>query len=241
MVRGSDRRGGSGARADLPALLLLSVILLATVLIGCSDRPGTGTGAPTPATTEIGGTTTPTGALSRLAPGGEVVGLVPNVPLTLDEVRGLGGDLGGDVIAVFRTDYTCIRPLTFGAPEWEPEPSRFAYMDAGGIRERRMAAVDAGLSPPITGWHIAESYWLHWEDQWARAQDPGVEFEALAIYLPAGSATTLSDDPRFAAVTVLPSRRTDSLSPDFSGELLLETEEFTGGSLSSPPIPDCAS
>lgn len=124
-------------------------------------------------------------------------------------------------------------------PDWLPEPSRFAYADAGSIRERRIAAVDAGLSPPITGRLIAESYWLHWEDQWVKAQDPGVLFEAAAVYVHEASVDGLREDPRFRAVEFIPHRRTDSLDPSFPGELLLESEEFGQGLLSDLAPPDC--
>jgi hypothetical protein len=226
---------------SLALVILVAAAAVVTALSACTDAPGADTTGPASATTADPRTTTLADAMSRLTPGGEVAGLVLKDVLTLDEVRELGADLGGDLIAVFRADYACVRPITFGAPEWEPEPSRFSYVDAEDIRARRVAAVDAGLSPPITGWAIAESYWLHWEDQWNRAQDSGVAFEAVAVYLPPGSVERLSDDPRFTAATLLPSRRTDTLSPSFAGELLLETEEFPPDLLSSPPTPDCGS
>ena len=179
--------------------------------------------------------------LSRTQAGGVVVGVVFESPRTLDEVRTIGSGLGGDLIALYGTDYACVRPITGGAPDWRPEPSRFAYVDAESIRERRIAAVDAGLSPPITGWLIAESYWLHWEDQWTKAQEPGVLFEAAAVYVLEATVDGLREDPRFRAVEVIPHRRTDSLDPSFPGELLLESEEFGEGLLSDPAPPDCGS
>jgi hypothetical protein len=242
-ARGTRGRLWCGRRGRTPAMPLLGVVLVAVFAIGLSACSSTSTtvasGPAAPETLPDDSTTVVTPTLSRLTAGGEVVGLVMREPLSLERVREVGAGLGGDVIAVFRTDYACVRPITFGAPDWVAEPSRFAYVDAHGIRERRIAAVDRGLSPPITGWAIAESYWLHWEDQWSQAQETGTTFEAAAVYLPAGSSEDLSADPRFKAVVALPSRRTDSLSPDFPGELLLESEEFPPGLLSEPPIPDC--
>ena len=84
------------------------------------------------------------------------------------------------------------------------EPTRFAYVDAGGIRERRLAA-SGDLAPPITGIHISESFWNKWEDQWAQAQEAGVLLEAVAVYLP---RELVADGPPagFRAVVRLPWR-----------------------------------
>jgi hypothetical protein len=50
--------------------------------------------------------------------------VVPQEPLSLDEARALGEELGGDVVALFCTDLACLRPIAEIA-EWSPESSRF--------------------------------------------------------------------------------------------------------------------
>ena len=82
--------------------------------------------------------------------------------------------------------------------------------------------------------HISVSYWEHWEDQWEQAQKPGVLFEAMALYVREAWLGSLRSDERFRAVEIIEHRRTDSLSPDYPGELLLEWEGFPEGHLSTP-------
>jgi hypothetical protein len=227
------------------ASVALALLIWAIVPAGCADttpatrstRDATTAAQTAPDAADAGVDAPPQ---SRTEPGGVVVAVVPREPMPLEAALALGPELGGDVIAVFRTDYACVRPATGGLPEWSPEPSRFAYVEAGGIRERRLATVDSGLSPPITGWLIAESYWLHWEDQWEQAQRPGVTFDAVAVYVPEVVAGALAADPRFQEVVELPHRRTDSLDPSYAGELLLQSEELPPGILGPAPIPDCS-
>lgn len=234
-------------RVVIPAViaLLAALVLIGAGLSESTAKPGSAVVAPsalrtqsTPWLAAVLDTETPD-PFSRSDPGGVVVGVVFDHPLTLNEALAFGPGLGGDPIAVFRTDYACVRPITWGGPDWVPEPSRFAYVEAERIRERRIAAVNAGLSPPISGWSIAESYWLHWEDQWRKAQKTGVLVEALAVYVPEDSVDGLADDERFRSVEIVPHRRTDSLDPDFLGELLLDSEDFPPGVLSQPDAPTC--
>jgi hypothetical protein len=118
------------------------------------------------------------------------------------------------------------------------EPTRFAYVDAEGIRERRLAT-SGSLAPPITGIHISQSYWDRWEDQWAQAQGDGVLVEAVAVYLPQDLPAG-GPPAGFEAMVALSSRRTDTLDPAaYAGELLLESEDFPAGYLSDPEPPTC--
>jgi hypothetical protein len=211
--------------------------LLAVALLGAScggdASPGTTAGATT-------GTTTPAGCRYYDLEGCALYGLVLPQPLpTADALAAVAG-LPGVAIAVWRRDPACVRDVSMGPPG-EPVPtypSRFAYVDAGGIRERRLAT-DGSLAPPITGLHISESYWSHWEDQWAQAQGPGVLVEAVAVYLPRDQ---VADGPPsgFRALVRLPWRRTDTFDPEaYSGELMLESEGFPAGYLSEPEPITC--
>ena len=202
--------------ASLGALGLIA----AAWLVGCGDYAGSGSSQPGPSAR----------AITREDPSGVVAGLVFKQPVSLDEARSLGRELAGDLIAVYRTDYAAVQPITNGMPDWEPEPSRFAYVDAGQIQEGRLAAIEAGDAPPITGFHISASYWEHWEDQWRHAQEPGVRFEAVALYLRESSLAAARSDPRFRAVEIIPHR----YLPDYR-EVVLESEGFPPGRLSEPP------
>jgi hypothetical protein len=225
-VRGIGGICWTKPRLGVPFVLAIVAVFL---LAGCGD------GATT-ATSQAGSSL---GPITREAPSGVVAGLVLKQPVSLDEARLLAGELGGDLIALYRTDHVCVQPITMGMPEWRPEPSRFAYFEAEKIRERRLAATNAGLSPPITGMHISVSYWEHWEDQWTQAQASGVRFEAVGIYLSEEALAAARSDSRFRAVEAIPHRRTDSLSPDYPGELLLESEAFPPGILTEPKPIDC--
>lgn len=139
--------------------------------------------------------------------------------------------LPGVAVAVWRTDFACTLQATMGAPGPVPtEQTRFAYVDAAGIRERRLAT-SGDVAPPISGIHISQSFWDRWEDQWAQAQEAGVLVEAVAVYLP---REIVADGPPegFRALVRLPWRRTDTLNASvYAGELLLESEEFPTGYL----------
>ena len=143
--------------------------------------------------------------------------------------------LPGVAVAVWRTDFACTLQASMGAPGPVPtEPTRFAYVDAEGIRERRLAT-SGSVAPPITGIHISQSYWDRWEDQWAQAQEAGVLVEAVAVYLPAGSGGRRAPRPASGPWSAVPWRRTDTLDPAvYAGELLLESEDFPAGYLSEP-------
>jgi len=212
--------------ATVTRTLTLIVVAGAILLLaGCGDYSGSGSSQP-------GSTNRP---ITREDPSGVVGGLVFTQPVSLEEARSLGTELGGDLIALYRTDYAFVRPDTVGAPDGKPEPSRFAYVDAGKIRERRLAAYSSGLAPPISGGFILESWWEHLEDQWAHAQEPGVRFAAMALYLRKPALAALRSDTRFRAVETIPYGRTDSLSSDYPGDLLLESEAFPAGVLTEPP------
>jgi len=202
---------------------------------GCSDD----TTAPSttgPETTGTTGTTPTTAAACGYydVEGCALYGLVLAAPRPTAEALVAVADLPGVPIAVWRTDFTCTLQANMGAPGPVPtEPTRFAYVDAGGIRERRLAT-SGDLAPPITGIHISESFWNKWEDQWAQAQEAGVLVEAVAVYLP---RELVADGPPagFRAVVRLPWRRTDTLDPSaYPGELLLDSEGFPAGYLTEP-------
>ncbi|MBM3695679.1 MAG: hypothetical protein FJW79_07080 [Actinobacteria bacterium] len=170
-----------------------------------------------------------------------VYGLVLPTPLPTAAALAAVAGLPGVAVALWRSDFACVLDITMGPPG-EPVPtypSRFAYVDAAGIRARRMDT-EGSLAPPITGLHISQSYWNHWEDQWAQAQEEGVLIEAVAVYLP---REFVADGPPsgFRVMVRLPWRRTDTLDPAlYAGELLLESEMFPAGYLSSPAEPACA-
>ena len=212
------------------AIAPLAAVLL---LAACGEAPST-TGADGPTTT------TPAGCAYYDIAGCALYGLVLAQPLpTADALAAVAG-LPGVAVAVWRADLVCVLDTTM-QPPGEPatrSPSRFAYVDAGGLRERRLATSGV-VAPPITGLHISESYWNRWEDQWARAQENGVLVEALALYLP--SATVAAGPPDgFRAVLPLPWRRTDTLDPAaYPGELLVESEGFPNGYLSEPAPLTC--
>ena len=166
-------------------------------------------------------------------------GLVLPAPLpTADALDAVAG-LPGVAVAVWRADFACTLQASMGAPGPVPtEPTRFAYVDAEGIRERRLAT-SGSLAPPITGIHISQSYWDRWEDQWAQAQGDGVLVEAVAVYLPQDLAAG-GPPAGFEAMVALPWRRTDTLDPAaYAGELLLESEDFPAGYLGDPEPLTC--
>lgn len=216
------------------ALLILAFALLAA---GCGDD------ATAPSTSDPGttGTTAPTPVACGYydVEGCALYGLVLPAPQPTAQALAAVAGLPGVPIAVWRADFTCTLQANMGAPGPVPtEPTRFAYVDAGGIRERRLAT-SGDLAPPITGIHISESYWNRWEDQWAQAQEAGVLVEAVAVSLP---RELVADGPPagFRAMVRLPWRRTDTLNPDaYAGELLLESEDFPAGYLSDPEPPLC--
>ncbi len=216
-----------------PAARLL--LALAVLAAGCCDD-ATAPSTTGPGTTGTTGTTPTTAAACGYydVEGCALYGLVLAAPRPTAEALAAVAGLPGVAIAVWRADFTCTLQANMGAPGPVPtEPTRFAYVDAGGIRERRLAT-SGDLAPPITGIHISESFWNKWEDQWAQAQEGGVLVEAVAVYLP---RELVADGPPagFRAVVRLPWRRTDTLDPSvYPGELLLETEDFPAGYLSEP-------
>lgn len=227
---------------------LIAAVAVAALAAACGDHAGSpwspgDTAAPTSSTTS----TTPgaTAAASSCAyydtDGCALYGLVLPGPLLLEEALTAASGLPGVPIAVYRRDPVCVLEVSMlppGAPGSETlVASRFAYVDAEGIRQRRLAT-SGSVAPPITGMHISESYWNHWEDQWARAQEPGVLIEAVAVYLPAESVAD-GAPPGFRAVVRIPWRRTDSTDPSYAGELLVESEGFPAGYLSEPAPLDC--
>jgi hypothetical protein len=229
---------------------LILVFLLATALAACGGEESVFSTQGTQAA-DTSGTPAPENSATVTTPGPTcayydvegcaLYGLVLPTPLpTADALAAVVG-LPGVPIALWRTTYTCVLAITMEPPGGPNEgaltASRFAYVDAEGIRQRRMAT-EGVVAPPITGLFISESYWSHWENQWAQAQQPGVLVEAIAVYLP---ATAVADGPPsgFRAVVRIPWRRTDSTDPSYTGELLLETEAFPAGYLSEPPPITC--
>lgn len=175
--------------------------------------------------------------------GCDVFGFVLTEAAALEPAIALVGVHGGTAIAIYRADSACVLERVFGPPlPDEPRPqvaSRFAYVDAGQIRVRRLNATGSGQSPPITGIHISESYWNHWEDQWARAQEKGVMVSAVTAYLPLSRVDDVEADVRIGSVVMVPSRRTDSLDLSYPGELLLREETFPEGHLDPIEDPAC--
>lgn len=217
--------------------LLLGAALLST---GCGDDGGVFGSIP-----ESGDGSTSagdTGCSREVVEGCDLFGVVFSDPMELDEALGFVESFAGVAVAVYRVDAVCVPDISFTAmppdpPEWVP--SRFAYVDAGEIRERRLAATNAGLSPPITGGHISESYWAQWEEEWRLAQAEGVLIAAVGFYTSQDVALTMSRDPGVAGVVTIPSRRTDSLDPSYAGELFVESKDFPAGYLDPAPSIDC--
>jgi len=218
------------------AALLAALALLAA---GCGDEAVSPTSAPSGSTS----TTAPEAQACGYydVEGCALFGLALPTPLPTAAALAAVAGLPGVAVALWRSDFACVLDITMGPPG-EPVPtypSRFAYVDAAGIRARRMDT-EGSLAPPITGLHISQSYWNHWEDQWAQAQEEGVLIEAVAVYLP---REFVADGPPsgFRVMVRLPWRRTDTLDPAlYAGELLLESEMFPAGYLSSPAEPACA-
>lgn len=224
--------------------LLLVLILLAA---GCGDDAGTTTTPTAPATvaeqttgTTATTTTTPAGPTSCTrddVDGCGVFGFVLPEPLPLDAALEAVAGLPGVPIAVYRTDRVCVLDIDMmPGPEDERVTSAFAYVDARGIRDRRLTASNSGLAPPITGLHTSSDYWDQWEDEWDQAQGPGVLIQAVAVYLP---ETVAAGAAGFTAMVPIPSRRTDSTDPSYPGELLLESKRFPAGHLTEPEPLDC--
>lgn len=219
-----------------PAAVLLPAVML---LAACGNGASSATTASTIVTTVTGATTTASlGCDYYDVEGCALYGLVLPAPLATAEALAAVTGLPGVPIAVWRTDFVCVREAGMGAPGPVPTvPSRFAYVDAEGIRERRLAT-SGNVAPPITGIHISQSFWDRWEDQWAQAQQEGVLVEAVAVYL---RREFLADGPPagFRAIVRIPWRRTDTIDPSYTGELLLQSEGFPAGYLSEPATVTC--
>lgn len=230
----------------------LAVVVAVLMAAGCGDDGSVFGSVPE----SRGSTSESTGSVpdsTGSVPGGErcvredvdgcvLMGVVFVEPVALDEALAAAEGFGGEAIAVYRTDAVCVPDISYTAfPPDPPEPvaSRFAYVDAEGIRERRLEANNAGLSPPITGQHISESFWNQWEEEWRLAQQEGVLIAAVAVYVASDAAATIAADARTAAVVPVPSRRTDSLDPSYAGELLVESKAFPTGHLDPAPSIDC--
>jgi len=204
------------------------VLILALTAVGCGD--------PATLVETSGGEATLT-CTRQTVEGCTMVGLRFDPPLALADALGVAADLPGTAMAVYRTDAVCVPDVQFSPVDGPGSvASRFAYVDAAGIRERRVAAVDGGLAPPISGWHISQAYWDQWEAEWAKAQGSGVQIEGIAVWA-STSAAAGTADPRVVLTVDLPWRWTDSLDPSYPGELLLDGKGFPG--LGAPTPPDC--
>lgn len=234
----------------------LRVALVLSVLgSGCVEDAGPlVTAAPTPGATSASADATG-GPASPDSPGAAdlsscrrddvegcvLLGLALQPALTLEEALLLGPALGGENIAVFRAEPACVPAVSFTPGGGGGlEPSRFAYVDAEQIEERRLAAVQAGLSPPITGYHISQSYWDHWEAEWAAAQARGTSITAVIVYVPETRLEAAAADDRVAAAVPVVGRRTDSLDPSYPGELLVDSASELGALLGEMPVKDCS-
>lgn len=168
-----------------------------------------------------------------------VFGLVLTEPVSTADALAIASDLQAVPIAVWRTDFTCVKGASAGLPGPLPEArSRFAYVNADQIRDRHLDA-SGSVAPPITGLHIFESYWGKYVDEWTQVQQSGVLLEAIAVYLPDDSAGSLAADPRFREVVTFGDYawRTESLSPSYTGELVIDG--FPSGYLSTPAGLSC--
>lgn len=218
----------------------LAIVILFLALPGCGDDEtvlvDTATGPTESAGTIPDGTATV--CTRETVEGCTMAGLRFDPPLPLSEALAVASDLGGTPIAVYRTDRVCVPDIQF-SPVDEPGKvaSRFAYVDADAIARRRMAAVDGGLAPPITGIHISQSYWAQWNSEWSSAQRTGVQIEGVAVWMADEAVSGVTSDPRVVEAVTLAWRWTDSVDPGYPGELLMDGRAFPG--LSMPASPDC--
>jgi hypothetical protein len=219
------------------AVLALALVMVAT---GCGDpalQTERGeTAATATSSTSTTTTTSPEAALTdcrrETVAGCTMLGLRVDPPLPLADALAVAAAEGGTSIAVYRTDAVCVPDVSFSLGE-DPEQvaSRFAYVDAPEIARRRQEASGQGLAPPISGFHISQSYWDSWNAEWRAARSPGVLIEGVAVWIDADAAIT---DPAVAEVVGLRWRRTDSIDASYSGELLMESEAFPGLSEAAP-------
>jgi hypothetical protein len=219
----------SAPRSAIGGLIASTLILTA----GCGQATPAGSGS---ASGSSGAAACPLDRLDGCA----VFGLVLEQAAPLGEALSIASGYG-TALAVYPEDWACTLSISMappGAPETR-EATRFAYVDAAGIRARRLAAAGSGQAPPITGMFISESYWDHWEDQWDMAQEPAVAIAAVAVYMPPSREAQAAEDPGLRAVVPIPSRRTDSLIASYAGELLLQEESFPAGYLPDVPAPAC--
>lgn len=101
-------------------------------------------------------------------------------------------------------------------------------MDPQEIYDRYGAAEKAGLIGPTSAvWTLSPSE--HSTQQWAKAQEPGVRFEALAVYLRESDLDDVHGDTRFRAVVSLPYQWI------VSGVLFVDSEDFPPGFLKGAP------
>jgi hypothetical protein len=128
------------------------------------------------------------------------------------------------VVAVVRAEPACV--VVSNWPDNEDglhEESRFAYVEAHRIRERRL---NAPGSPPITGHHIASGYWDHFEAEWRAAVADDAEIAVAIVYAPTGTTAANSGVSGLADVVPIPSYRTDTTDDGFPGELYIEGHEL---------------
>lgn len=208
---------------------LLAVVLALVVLTvgGCGNEAGSGPDSDA--------------ACSRdTVEGCDMLGLRFDPAMPLKDALAVAAEVGGTAIAVYRTDKVCVPGVSFGPPGEPVEriASRFAYVDAGAIARRLQDASDGGLSPPITGLHISQSYWTQWAAQWSAAQRGGVDIEGVAVWIDEAGAAAAATDPRVAGTVALLWRRTDSIDPSYPGELLMDSQTYFPG-ISNPSPPDC--
>lgn len=150
------------------------------------------------------------------------IGLVFEAPLPLSQALELLD--GWLVVAVFRSEPACVV-----VPNWPDnqdglhEESRFAYVDAPLIRERRL---NAPGSPPITGHHIASGYWDHFEAEWRGAFQDDATITTAVVYGPIGTTATNAAVPGVVEVDVVPSYRADTVDERFAGELYIDGHEI---------------
>jgi len=216
------------------------IVILLLALPGCGDSStllsNTAPGSLEPPAAAQGGAEIT--CIRETVEGCTMAGLRLDPPLPLNDALAVASDLYATPIAVYRTDGVCVPSIQF-SPVEEPGrvASRFAYVDADDIARRRMEAVDGGLAPPITGLHISQSYWTQWSTEWKLAGRDGVEIEGIAVWMAEDVAARVGADPRIAEAVTLAWRRTDSVDPDYPGELLMDGRAFPG--LSRPTPPDC--
>ncbi len=205
--------------------ILIPIVILAATLAACGDSSSaspTSTVPPTVPTMDPAVPVDPAICDRNNTTDCSTLGFVFAAPGPLSEtLEVLDGWL---VVAVARAEPACVV-----VPNWPDnedgihEESRFAYVDAHLIRERRL---NAPGSPPITGHHIASGYWGHFEEEWRVALEDDALITMAIVYAPNGTTAANAGVVGLEDVVPISSYRADSTDERFPGELYVDGHEI---------------